>query len=245
MSGGGAARGRISRQRHARASACNAWLSARALALAPHPKPMIMNCWMSAPPDLPSGLQITSMAALPLVCGARRGGGWRREGASRVSREDGEPGGRASVATRACRPPQQRRPSWANSSRLPALLRTAISSPPPHLGLVVQRDVRHLLARVEERVLGGPGVGGRRGGEGRREHVAADQSACRARRRRRSALHVEPACLGCAPQPAGLWVLFKELTWRRCSARRPPARRRTAASCPGPPATARWGRRTG
>lgn len=25
-------------------------------------------CWMSAPPDLPRGLQITSMAALPLVC---------------------------------------------------------------------------------------------------------------------------------------------------------------------------------
>mmetsp|Transcript_20086 Transcript_20086/g.59649 ORF Transcript_20086/g.59649 Transcript_20086/m.59649 type:complete len:326 (-) Transcript_20086:810-1787(-) len=31
------------------------------------PKPMIMNCWMRAPPDLPSGLQMTSMAALPLT----------------------------------------------------------------------------------------------------------------------------------------------------------------------------------
>ena len=29
---------------------------------------MIMNCWIRAPPDLPRGLQITSMAALPLVC---------------------------------------------------------------------------------------------------------------------------------------------------------------------------------
>jgi hypothetical protein len=27
-----------------------------------------MNCWIKAPPDLPKGLQITSMAALPLVC---------------------------------------------------------------------------------------------------------------------------------------------------------------------------------
>jgi hypothetical protein len=26
-----------------------------------------VTCWMKDPPDLPSGLQITSMAALPLV----------------------------------------------------------------------------------------------------------------------------------------------------------------------------------
>eukprot|EP00878_Enallax_costatus_P024910 GHUV01026612.1.p1 GENE.GHUV01026612.1~~GHUV01026612.1.p1 ORF type:complete len:226 (+),score=39.81 GHUV01026612.1:359-1036(+) len=38
---------------------------------ASEPKPMIMNCWIRAPPDLPRGLQMTSMAALPLVltCG--------------------------------------------------------------------------------------------------------------------------------------------------------------------------------
>jgi hypothetical protein len=27
----------------------------------------IKNCWINEPPDLPRGLQITSMAALPLV----------------------------------------------------------------------------------------------------------------------------------------------------------------------------------
>jgi hypothetical protein len=35
------------------------------------PNVRIMNCWISAPPDLPSGLQTTSMAAFPFTCKQR------------------------------------------------------------------------------------------------------------------------------------------------------------------------------
>ena len=38
---------------------------------AKEPNVRIMNCWISAPPDLPSGLQTTSMAAFPLTCRQR------------------------------------------------------------------------------------------------------------------------------------------------------------------------------
>lgn len=34
---------------------------------ASEPKVKIMNCWINAPPDFPSGLHTTSMAALPLT----------------------------------------------------------------------------------------------------------------------------------------------------------------------------------
>lgn len=36
--------------------------------VAKEPKPKIRNCWMRAPPDFPSGLQTTSIAAFPLSC---------------------------------------------------------------------------------------------------------------------------------------------------------------------------------
>jgi len=36
--------------------------------LASDPKVKIINCWIKAPPDFPSGLQTTSMAAFPLTC---------------------------------------------------------------------------------------------------------------------------------------------------------------------------------
>ena len=51
------------RKRQARKNTCGA-RRARALQQA---RTRIMNCWMSAPPDLPSGLHTTSMAALPLT----------------------------------------------------------------------------------------------------------------------------------------------------------------------------------
>ena len=36
---------------------------------ATEPNAAIMSCWITAPPDLPSGLQMTSIAALPFTCG--------------------------------------------------------------------------------------------------------------------------------------------------------------------------------
>ena len=55
-------------------AACRVWFesggAAYGVATASEPRPKISACWMSEPPDLPSGLPITSIAA----CGT--GWGW-------------------------------------------------------------------------------------------------------------------------------------------------------------------------